>query len=141
MEPYLSFIQNHPALFGALGFVAMLILLNEVHGQLTGGKKLSVPEAIRLINDREPVILDVRAAADFKRGHLLNAINVPAAKIEERVGELGRDKSRPVLIYCALGGASSEAAKKLRSLGFTESFPLRGGINSWIGANLPVTAK
>lgn len=141
MEAYLSFVQNHPALFAALGVILVLIVANEVHGQLTGGKRLSIPEAVRLINDRDPLILDVRAPGDYKRGHLLNAINVPAARIDERAGELGKDKSRPVLVYCALGGSAAEVAKKLHKLGYSQAYPLRGGINGWLSANLPITSK
>lgn len=141
MQQYLEFFNNHIGLFAALFGVIGLIIANEVHGNLTGGKRLSAPEAVRLINDREPVILDVRGPADFKRGHLQNAINVPLAKLGDRVSEFGKDKSRPVLVYCALGGSSVEAATRLKKLGFAEAYPLRGGINNWTSSNLPVTAK
>jgi rhodanese-related sulfurtransferase len=87
------------------------------------------------------VIVDLRPVADFKKGHLLNAINVPLAKLEERAGDLGKDKNRPVLVYCALGGTSGEAAARLRKLGFAEAYPIRGGLNAWMQSNLPVTAK
>lgn len=141
MQQYLEFIANHPGLFAALAGVVTLLIANEVHGSLTGGKRLSAPEAVRLINDREPLILDVRAPGDFKRSHLLHAVNVPLAKLEERAAELSKDKTRPVLVYDALGGSAAEAAARLRKLGFSEAYPLRGGLNGWLGANLPVTAK
>lgn len=141
MQQLLEFFGNHLWLFIALGIVVALIVANEVHGNITGGKRLSALEAVRLINDREPVILDVRPAGDFKRSHLLNAINVPLTKLEERINEFGKDKARPLLIYCALGGSSVEAATRLKKLGFAEAYPLRGGINGWLSSNLPVTAK
>jgi rhodanese-related sulfurtransferase len=139
METYIAFAQNHVALFAALGVAVLLFIANEVHGNVFGGRRLSVAEAVRLINDREPLIIDVRPAADYKRGHLLNAVNIPAAKLRERINE--RDRSRPVLVYCALGGTAAEAAAELRRQGFTEAYPLRGGINDWLAANLPVTTK
>lgn len=141
MQQYLDFAIAHPILFAALAVVVVLIIANEVHGNLTGGKRLSVTEAVRLINDREPLIVDVRTVADYKRSHLLNALNIPLAKLDERIGELPRDKSRPILIYDALGGSAGEAADKLKKLGHAETYPLRGGINGWLGASLPVTAK
>jgi rhodanese-related sulfurtransferase len=141
MQLYLDFVIAHPILFAALAGVVALLIANEVHGNLTGGKRLSIPEAVRLINDREPLIVDVRTVADFKRSHLLNALNIPLAKIDERATELGRDKSRPILIYDALGSSAGEAADKIKKLGHAEAYPLRGGINSWLGASLPVTAK
>ncbi len=141
MQQFIEFFGNNLALFAALGIVIVLLIANEVHGSITGGKRLSALEAVRMINDREPVIVDLRAAADFKKGHLLNAINLPAAKLEEKLNELGKDKTRPVILYCALGGSSGEAAAKLRKLGFAEAYPLSGGLNGWLQSNLPVTAK
>ncbi|MEC9362276.1 MAG: rhodanese-like domain-containing protein [Sinimarinibacterium flocculans] len=141
MEQFLDFFGNHPGLFAALGVVALLLVANEVHGHLTGGKRLSVPEAVRLINDRDPIILDVRTPADFRKGHLLRARNAPVTKLDEHLGQFAKDKSKPVLVYCALGSNAVTAAERLRKQGFAEVYPLRGGLNAWLGANLPVTTK
>lgn len=141
MAQLVEFFANHPGLFVALGVVLALITANEVHGAVAGGKRLSVVEAIRLINDREPVILDVRTAADFKRGHLLNAVSLPITKLEENLAAAGKDKTKPVLVYCALGGSSVTAAEKLKKNGYAEVYPLRGGLNAWLTSNLPVTTR
>lgn len=141
MQPYLQFVLAHPALFAAAAALLVLFIANEVHGNLTGGKRLSAHEAVRLINDRSPLVVDLRGANEYKRSHLLGAVNIPAAKLTDRIAELGKDKARPVLLYDALGGGAAEAAVKLRKQGFTEAYPLRGGINAWQGASLPVTAK
>lgn len=141
MEQYLQFVTSHLVLFVALGAVVLALIANEVHGNLTGGKRLGAMDAVRLINDRDPLIVDVRAVPDFKRGHLLNAINLPLVKLEEQLGQLGKDKARPVLVYCALGATSVTAVEKLRKNGFSEVYPLSGGINGWIASSLPVTAK
>ncbi|MES2489097.1 MAG: rhodanese-like domain-containing protein [Pseudomonadota bacterium] len=141
MDQLLQFVANHPILFVLFGVVLIALIANEMHGNLTGGKRLGTAEAVRLINDRDPLIVDVRTSADFKRGHLLNALNLPIAKIEEQLGQLGKDKARPVLVYCALGSSSVTAVDKLRKNGFTEAYPLKGGINNWLASNLPVTVK
>lgn len=124
-----------------LGGAVVLFILNELAGTLTAGVRMSPLEAVRLINDRSPLIVDLRPAADFKKGHLLNAVSLPLAKLGERAGELAKDKSQPLLVYCALGGSSVEAAKTLRKAGYAEVYPLRGGVNGWMSANLPLTAK
>lgn len=141
MIQLVEFFQNHPGLFIALGVVVLLLVANEAHGAITGGKRLSAMQAVRLINDRDPVILDVRTPADYKRGHVLNAINVPITKFEENLGPAGKDKARPVLVYCALGGSSLTAVEKLKKSGFAEVYPMRGGINAWLTQNLPVTTR
>lgn len=141
MQQFIEFFGNHLPLFAAFGTIVLALLANEVHGSMTGGKRLAPLEAVRLINDREPLIIDLRPASDFKKGHLLNALNLPLAKLDERLHELGRDKARPVILYCTLGSSAGEAAARLRKQGFVEAYPLRGGLNAWLQSNLPVTAK
>jgi rhodanese-related sulfurtransferase len=141
MPQLLEFFHNHTLLFAAAGVVLVLLIVNESTATLLGEVRIGATEAVRLINDRDAVIVDLRPAAEFKRGHLLNAVNLPFAKIEERVSELGKDKARPVLLYCALGSMATQAAAKLKKLGYSEVYPLKGGLNAWTGANLPVTAK
>lgn len=141
MAQFFEFFHAHVWLFVAFGVVLALLIANEVHGNLTGGKRMSPAEAVRLINDRDPLIVDVRPLADFKRGHLLNAFHAPLTKFDEYLGQLAKDKARPVLVYCALGVSSSTAVEKLRKNGFAEVYPLRGGINAWSMANLPLTTK
>ena len=41
------------------------------------------------------------------------------------------DKSKPVFVYCKVGGRSSQAAAKLAELGFKEIYNLEGGIMKW----------
>lgn len=141
MDQYLQFANAHPVLMAVLLATLLAIIANEVHGNLTGGKKLSAPQAVRLINDREARVIDVRPVADFKKGHVMGAINIPNDKLKARLNELDKDKTKPVILYCALGGTANEAARTLRAEGYTEAFPLRGGLNAWLAANLPVTAK
>lgn len=141
MQDLLTFAQGHIGLMLALLAVVLALIANEVHGNLTGGKKLTTSEAVRLINDQDALVLDVRPVADFKKGHLLGAVNIPADKLKDRLAELPKDKARPVIVVCALGGSSRESAMTLKAAGHAESFPLAGGINAWLAASLPVTVK
>jgi rhodanese-related sulfurtransferase len=141
MDQITQFLMQHPVLMSALGVVAVLLIVNEMSGAITGEKRLSPLEAVRLINDRAALVLDVRTVADYKRGHILNALNVPQTKLHERIGELGKDHSRPIVVYCALGGVAAQATHQIKKAGFSEVYPLKGGLNNWLGASLPVTAK
>ncbi len=122
----------------------LALAINEVHGALSWRPaprrrcKRCAPDQRSRSADRGSVRARLPTT---KSGHLLNALNLPVAKLAERAGELGKDKSKPVLLYCALGGVAGEAAAKLRKLGYSEVYPLRGGINGWLGSNLPVTVK
>lgn len=141
MNQLLEFVARHPILFTALAAIIVLFVLNEVVGNLTGGKRLSPLEAVRLINDRDAIVVDLRPVADFKRGHILNALSIPLAKLGERTTELSKSKERPLILYCALGGSAVQAADQLRKAGFAEVYPMQGGLNNWMGSSLPVTAQ
>ena len=41
------------------------------------------------------------------------------------------DKNKPLYIYCAVGGRSNKAARKLIAEGFDSIYDLKGGFNKW----------
>lgn len=86
-----------------------------------------------------PVILDVRSTEEFNnkvtdrtwrnRGHIQNAINIPATALESRIGELGNDKDRAVVVYTFNTDPETiNAANLLASKGFNHVYVLTGGI-------------
>ncbi len=83
------------------------------------------------------IILDVRTAEEYSKGHLINSVNYDwyEDQFENKVSQL--DKTLPVFVYCLSGGRSSDAAKKMRSDGFEEVYELEGGLLKWRSANLP----
>lgn len=141
MQLIIEFLSAHWILSSALVLVLVAMVANELWTNLRGEKRLSPAEAVRLINDQNAALLDVRSPADFKKSHLLNAVNIPAARIEERINEIAKLKERTVLCYCALGSLAPQACTTLRKQGFTTVYSLKGGLNAWQGASLPVTTK
>ncbi|HEX7382653.1 MAG TPA: rhodanese-like domain-containing protein [Nevskiaceae bacterium] len=141
LDQILAFAQGHTLLLVAFIVVLLAIIANEAWGRLTGGPRLAITDAVRLINDEHALIVDVRGAAEYKKGHVMGAINLPSLKLKQRKDQIDKDLERPVIVYCNLGGTSLEAAKSLRALGHTHVYALRGGMNGWQNSNLPVTAK
>ncbi|MBU1641081.1 MAG: rhodanese-like domain-containing protein [Proteobacteria bacterium] len=47
-------------------------------------------------------------------------------------------KDTPILVVCAVGGRSFAAGKIMIQHGFTEIYNLRGGLDEWKAAGLPV---
>ena len=48
------------------------------------------------------------------------------------------DKSKPCLIYCAIGGRAKLLAVEMIEMGFTEVKLLQGGFNAWVAAGKAV---
>lgn len=50
------------------------------------------------INDKDHVIIDVRDADTYKKGHVVGAINVPATELDKHLSKLPKDKT--LVLYC-----------------------------------------
>ena len=137
MEQWVEFASNHWMLVSA--FAGLLILL-AWDSSLKSGAKLSPSQLTQLINRESAVVLDIRDAAEFKKGHLVGAINIPHTQLENRSDELKAYKDRPIVLVCKDGQRSSMAGKILLKQGFKVS-RLGGGLLDWTNQNLPLVTK
>ena len=73
------------------------------------------------------ILVDVREADEFASGHIPNAVNDPLSTIKQTT--LPKDK--PLFLYCLRGTRSKQAARILRSMGYTVKSI--GGISRYKG--------
>jgi len=84
------------------------------------------------------VVLDVREAEEFERGHVPSAVNIPQADLATRLDEIPRD--RPILTICQSGMRSLRSAQFLRQQGYDHVATVAGGTAAWRAAGRPVEA-
>ena len=88
--------------------------------------------AAALLQDRDTLIFDVRAAADYRDGHLAGAVHL---SMDNAAPYLVRThKDRPILIYCYRGNSSQVYAQMFADFGFRKVYSLDEGYNGWIAA-------
>ena len=81
----IEFVTNHWPLFLALVVVLALLAYNLA----VGGKGSVDPAgATDLINHRDAVVIDVRPAADYAKGHIIDAQNIPMNGFKNQIGAL-----------------------------------------------------
>jgi rhodanese-related sulfurtransferase len=103
---------------------------------------VSVTEAIKLIENTTTLfILDVRTEEEYNAGHINDSVLIPYNQIESRQDELPQNKSRPILVYCRLGGRSVTASITLITLNYTCVYNMLGGYTAWIEAITSLTTK
>ncbi len=81
-------------------------------------------------------LIDVRETDEFADGHLPNTVNIPLSELEERYGEIGSDS--PIVLVCARGGRSAQAAEYMAAQGYTNLYNLMGGTLGYISAGYTV---
>jgi rhodanese-related sulfurtransferase len=138
MERIPEFIANHLFLVSLLVAISSLLFWNLFFSAM-GSSQIVPAEVTRLINHEDAAVLDLRAAVDFENGHIINAINIDAAKLAEREKELEKYKDKTVVICCGQGQESVRVARSLKIKGFEKLYSLKGGISAWQNASLPLT--
>ena len=80
-----------------------------------------------LLEQPATLILDVRTPGEYAGGHLNQALNLDYNAPGFRSQLEALDKTKPYLVYCAVGGRSSRAAQQMQELGFQQVYNVSGG--------------
>jgi rhodanese-related sulfurtransferase len=139
MDSIIEYAGNHPFLFGGMLLMFGIVFAYEMRAARRKGVDITPAEAVAMINGGAQPI-DIRATAQFEKGHLLDARNVPLADFEQHMPVMEKLKERGILIYCDNGSTSIKAVEKLKAHGITNVKSLRGGLTAWRGESLPVFA-
>ena len=112
----------------------ILALTGCANSQTNQVKSLSQTEFKKSFDKQSKAqILDVRTAKEIAQGKITGAAELdyfdPAFK--SKVEKLKFDKSKPIVVYCAVGGRSSKAATVLSDLGYKTVYNLEGGYNAY----------
>ncbi len=89
--------------------LAGMIAANVMRGDLELARWESLPDA-------NVLVVDVRTAAEYQRGAIPGAVNIPLDELRERLDELPRD--RDVWLYCQVGQRAYYATRLLLQRGF-----------------------
>lgn len=137
MELFLEFLTQQWILAAAL--LAVIILLF-VHETRQSGPSISPQKAINMVNAEQGVFLDLRDAADYKRGHIVDAVHIPSAKLAEKMAELEKYRDKPIILVCKMGQQASAAGKQLKGNNFEQVYKMTGGMMEWSNLQLPTVS-
>lgn len=132
-----------------LGIIIAVVFMSscsdaQVQNNDTKSKKANQTETEKVINEvvdaktfqtktsEEGVqLIDVRTANEYAQGNIEGSTNIDyfGDNFQTELNKL--DKSKPVLVYCAVGGRSGKAAKVMTKMGFMVVYDLKGGYNNW----------
>lgn len=84
---------------------------------------------LKNLNKEEYLLVDIREEAAFAHGFIPNAVNIPLSRLREKPELLPKDKK--IILYCAKGILSYEAAEELEEKGYDVAH-LAGGYGAWL---------
>ncbi len=137
MDKFLEFTTNHVLLVSALMISFFVLVFSELRRKASGLVNVEAGDAVKLIN-KDAVVIDIRSADAFARGHIVNAKNIPNDELDGKIEQLEQYKATPIVAVCDAGVTTTQAVNKLRKSGFESVFGLKGGMSGWGQAGLPV---
>ena len=144
MESFFIYIQKSPfnrMLFGGALASGVMLLWPLLTKAFRGGKEVGPFEAVQLINRNDALVIDLRDTGEYEAGHISGARHLPERQLVERLSELEKFKTRPLVLACRSGMRASAAVQILRRNGFEQAVALRGGISAWEQAGMPLQKK
>jgi rhodanese-related sulfurtransferase len=137
MDRLLDYFTNHPLLAGGLALMTFVVLGYEIRQRAAMASAVAPSEAIRMVNSGA-VLVDLRAANQFKDGHIAGAKNLPGDQIAADAKALEKLAAKTVVLYCGDGATTAAAQRSLARAGAKNVYSLRGGLDAWKQENLPV---
>lgn len=114
-------------------------------------EELMPPDAKGEIDGGDAVVIDVREAERFEKGHLAGAINISsgesarAAHTEDyadSIAEAAGGRAKRVILVCGEGNRSARTADALRNEhGFEKVASVIGGVKLWDDLGYPVEGE
>ncbi|MFO0674185.1 MAG: rhodanese-like domain-containing protein [Polyangiaceae bacterium] len=101
-----------------------------------GADHVAVAELRELVAARKVRVVDLRSPAEFARGHIDGAENVPLG----RLAELDARRDEAIVLYSEGGIHSSQAWFLLRARGIANVRFLKGGYDEWVHGADPEAA-
>jgi len=139
MGTIIEFAGNHPLLASGTIAMALAVIFYELSQKTRGLAALSAGQAVRLINQGARVV-DIREQEKFAAGHIVDAINIPAAELTEDVDNKLKN-AKWIILVCDSGMRSGQSVAALRKAGNEKAFNLKGGLTAWQTENLPIVTS
>jgi len=119
--------------------------LAAVKGTTYANYKISEDDAKKLVDtkDASAMLLSVRKAEDYAKGHIEGAANIPFGKgMEQQFNTLPKDKK--IIVYCYTGQTAGQTVAGLRLLGY-DAVSMHSGMGTpatapagWLNKGYPV---
>ncbi|MGP3689776.1 pyridoxal-phosphate dependent enzyme [Streptomyces sp. IBSNAI002] len=137
-ESYLGYVrQRRPELLGRPPAKNSVTTLTEA--EVRSAAVIEVAEAQKWIEERRPLVIDLRGPFAYAALHIDGAVNIVDELFDELLrGGMPFGTRQPVLLTCPVGEKSTRYAALLTRMGHPDVRSLAGGIVAWRDAGAPL---
>lgn len=120
----------------------LLAAAKDYFAQVASNNNIIPAADLKAMMDDNPdalMVIDIRAAADFEKGHIEGAFHSEWKDLGAVMEKI--PTNRQVVVTCYSGQTAGQAIAALRLAGFTNVKSLAAGMNGWNGAGFAVTGS
>ncbi|MGP7975322.1 rhodanese-like domain-containing protein, partial [Proteus mirabilis] len=104
LQEVMQFFNRHTLLSFIWIALLVAVIVLTFKGLFSKTKNISRTEAISLINKENAVCVDIRSRDEFRKGHIIDSINLTPSEIKSNnIAELEKYKSQPVIVVSPSG--------------------------------------
>lgn len=137
----ISFVIKYWYLWLSLIVLLGLLIYHELRGAVHGVRLLTAAQVVEKINREQAVIVDIRPSSIYAEGHIVDAQSIPESDLSVKQGKLAKYKQRPIVVACQSGQQCTKVGAQFVQEGFDQVFALKGGMNAWNEAGLPLVKR
>lgn len=82
------------------------------------------------------ILIDIREPSEYAREHILGARLAPLSAFDRH--DFDADKDKIAVFHCKSGNRTAMNVAQLAAKGFAQAYILKGGLDAWKAAGLPV---
>lgn len=113
------------------------------HAPSVTSRQVDFPEVHQIWKQEKAVFVDTRSAANFRRGHIPSAVNVPVNRVKQNLPVLPTDKETFLITYC--GDIECPNAYQLMNVllghGYRNVKFFPRGLRGWQALGYPLETK
>jgi rhodanese-related sulfurtransferase len=110
----------------------------ELSQNADGYTDITVQQLASMLSDKDFTMVNVHIP--FEGDIPQTDLSIPYNKIADQLDQLP-DKDAPILLYCRSGSMSTQAAKTLAELGYTNVMEVDGGFRAWRAAGYSMASE
>src|SRR5690606_10200891 len=111
MQQYIEFFANHPILSAVWLVLFVMLIASVLKSRFSALKQVSPTELTLQVNRQNALVVDIRAEADFAKGHITGARHLLLGDIEkQQLAGLEKHKAEPIILVCQAGMTAQKAA-------------------------------
>jgi rhodanese-related sulfurtransferase len=120
--------------------VCVVALYMAVASPVWANPPVTLEEARAAHEQGRVLLVDIREPEEHARGVAAGAKLLPMSQLNQRVGELPKQGSKPIYLICNTQNRSARTLEWLKKQGYSEAYFVNGGMSEWVKRGWPVVA-